>query len=225
MALLIGCSASRSAPSNQLVTTPAPTETPAPISASPTQGKQICKLALSEAPRIKGVRLGMTAEEVLAVFPGSKDDPEIRAALSSPPGEFGVSELAIRPAKYEKTEGNPAANPQVGDVTRISMTLLDGRVYILQAAYNGPAHAHVNDFVGSFVADKKLPAVTDWQDYPGLDSQLKILTCAEFEIRVFAGGERGILNYVAIKDLPAETKFNERVKKWEEKANPTPAKQ
>ncbi|HYX30197.1 MAG TPA: hypothetical protein VE863_16765, partial [Pyrinomonadaceae bacterium] len=106
-----------------------------------------CSLKLAAAPAISGVGLGMTADEVLAAFPGSKDDPEVQAFLKRPPSPFGVSELFIRASKFQT---NGAAG--VGDVTNIAITLLDGRVYTLHVSYNGPQYAHVDKFVTSFLA-------------------------------------------------------------------------
>jgi hypothetical protein len=43
-----------------------------------------CKLKLSQAPAIRGIHLGMTANEVLAVFPGAEKNVELRQRLSEP---------------------------------------------------------------------------------------------------------------------------------------------
>src|SRR5689334_21403978 len=47
-----------------------------------------CQLSMAGAPNIKGLKLGMTLDEVLALFPGSKDDEEVRKHLSQPPSQF-----------------------------------------------------------------------------------------------------------------------------------------
>jgi hypothetical protein len=54
-----------------------------------------------------------------------------------------------------------------------------------------------------------------------MDTQMKVLKCAEVEIRVFAGGERGALNYVSMKDVEAEKKLRDREKK-RKKSRPGP---
>ena len=53
-----------------------------------------------------------------------------------------------------------------------------------------------------------------------MDNQLKILKCTDFEIRVFAGGPGGNLNYVLMKDLEAEKKLKDRRDKARAKATP-----
>ena len=55
-----------------------------------------------------------------------------------------------------------------------------------------------------------------------MDNQLKILKCSEIEIRVFAGGPGGNLNYVLMRDLEADKKLKDRRAKARAKATPTP---
>src|SRR5438270_796410 len=68
------------------------------------QDNKSCTLALAAAPVINDLRLGMTSKDVLALFPGSESDTEVRGMLSRPPSEFGLSELLMRPAKYASKE-------------------------------------------------------------------------------------------------------------------------
>src|ERR1044071_6463425 len=65
--------------------------------------KPVCSLNTGQAPVISGVRLGMTAEQVLALFPGSGEDPEVRSGVSNVT-KFGVSSFAIKPDKYRSEE-------------------------------------------------------------------------------------------------------------------------
>jgi hypothetical protein len=183
-----------------------------PINAT-AQDKPTCQLTLAGAPDIKGLRLGMTTDEVLALFPGSKDDAEVRANLSRPPSQFGESQFLIRPNKYESKD-------KFAGINHITFTLLDGRVSNFTVGYNGPEYSHVDQFVTKFVEGTSLPPVDQWAPYVGMDNSLKILGCKDFEIRVFIGGQGGNLNYVLTKDLEAEKKLQERYKKAEEKATP-----
>lgn len=217
IAISIACSTSRSAESpavqadnastNQLLTSP-----PSSI----TQDKATCNLALSSAPDINGLKLGMTPDEVLTLFPGSKDDTELRARLSEPPSQFGVSNFVIRPSKYETRE-------KLVEISQITFNLLDGRVSSFSLGYNGPEWPHVDKFVEKFVAGTNLPATDQWEAYAGMVTQLKTLTCTDFEVRVFAGGQGGNLNYVLMQDLEAAKKLKYRRRKAQEQASPTPS--
>jgi hypothetical protein len=186
-----------------------------PTGASTTQDRVPCTLNLAGASDIKGIKLGMTGEGVLALFPGSKEDAEVRSDLSKPPNQFGGSSFVIRPEKYEWKDKFPG-------ISRITFTLLDGRISTFTVSYNGPEYSHVDKFVAKFVEGTNLPAIDQWESYVGMDTQMKTLKCADFEIRIFAGGKGGNLNYVLAKDLEAEKKLQEREKKAEEKATPQP---
>jgi len=170
---------------------------------------------MAGAPHIKGLKLGMTPDEVLALFPGSKEDEEVRKRLSQAPSQFGNSSFLIRPSKYESKD-------EFSGIGQITFTLLDGRVSSFTVGYNGPEYSHVDRFVEKFVEGKGLPPVDQWEAFTGLDDSLKILKCAEFEIRVFSGGQGGNLNYVLIKDLVAEEKLKDRRAKAKAQATPSP---
>src|SRR6266403_280708 len=106
-------SANNSTPINQ------PSEQPGN---STEQSSSNCSLTMAAAPAINGLKLGMTSEEVLALFPGSKDDPDVRRYLVRSPDQFGDAELVIRPSRYQ-----PKNEPM--RIKQIGFGLLDGRVY------------------------------------------------------------------------------------------------
>jgi len=208
----VACTASRSAGSPSLAKINS-NQSPAQTSNAGAQEKPTCQLTLARGPDIKGLRLGMTTDEVLALFPGSKEDAEIRSDLSRPPSQFGVSSFLIRPEKY-------GSKDKFAGVNQITFTLLDGRVSNFTVGYNGPEYSHVDKFVAKFVEGTTLPAADQWEAYVGMDNSLKILKCTDFEVRVFIGGQGGNLNYVLMKDLEAEKKLKERRDKARAKATP-----
>jgi hypothetical protein len=178
------------------------------------QDKPACQLTLAGAPDIKGVRLGMTPEQVLALFPGSNEDAELRSRLAQPPSPFGTSSFSLRPERY-------ASKDKFTGVSQITFTLLDGRVSSFSVGYNGPEYSHVDKFVAKFVEGTTLPAPDQWEAYVGMDNSLKMLKCTEVEIRVFAGGPGGNLNYALMRDLVADKKLKDRRDKARAKATPS----
>ena len=150
---------------------------------------------------------------MLALFPGSSEDAEVRSALARPASQFGVSGFVIRPDKYQSKE-------KFAGVTQITFTLLDGRVSSFSVGYNGPEWPHVDKFVAKFIEGTNLPAADAWEAYVGMDTQMKTLKCTDFEVRVFAGGEGGNLNYVLMRDLVADKTLKDRRAKAKEKATP-----
>lgn len=167
-----------------------------------------CSLVMDQAPVVKGLRLGMTPEQVLAIFPGSSEDPEVRTRLSRPPNQFGETGFTIRPAKDESGEN-------LTGIKQIVVDLLDGHASRYYVGYDGPQYSHVDQFVAKFIEGTNLPAADQWEAYVGMDTQLKTLKCKDFEIKVFAGGKGGNLNYVDMRDLEADKKVDDRRKKGE----------
>ena len=216
VAASVACSA-RSAPS------PAPEgnhtsanrSSSAPVAATP-QNTAPCSLKKTHAPVVLGLQLGMTREEILGLFPGSKNDPDLQRFLTRAPEPHGEGELMLRPSKYLSAD-------TVGRIKHVIFGMLDDRAYSLNIAYDGPAWPHVDRFVENFVAGSNLPAADQWQPYVGFDDQMKTLTCADFSIRVFAGGSGGNLNYVLLEDGEAKKELEER-RKNAEKVSSTPSK-
>ena len=157
----------------------------------------------------------MTPDQVLALFPGSKEDPDVQRYLTRPSDQFGDAELIIRPAKYQ-------AKDEPVRIKQIAFDLLDGKVYSFNISFNGPAYPHVDKFVEALSSEMNLPPLSQWEPYVGMDNQMKILKCSEFEVRVFAGGQGGNLNYVLVHDLVAEKKLSDRRDKAQAQASPTP---
>src|SRR6266404_726751 len=162
IAVSVACSAYKSAGSQSLVNSnSAVAQSPAESNNAGGQDKLPCTLTMDQAPDIKGLRLGMTADEVLAPFPGSKEDAELRASLSRPPSQFGASSFVIRPDRYESKE-------KYNGINQITFTLLDGRVYNLSVGYTGPEYSHVDKFVTKFIEGTSLPAADQWEAYVGM---------------------------------------------------------
>jgi hypothetical protein len=171
---------------------------------------EIYPMILAQAPVVNGLKLGMTPDQVLALFPGSRTDKDVRLDLDRPPSRFGVSSFTIRPEKYSsasKFEG----------ITQLSFTLFDGRISTLYVGYDGPVWSHVDEFVAKFSEKRNLPAADSyWEAYLGMDDQLKTLKGKEVEISLFAGGKNLSINYVQMRDLVALKKFKERLAKSKE---------
>jgi hypothetical protein len=151
---------------------------------------------------VSGIKLGMTTEQVLALFPGSKEDKEIRSSLSRP-SELGLSELVIKPQNY-------SSKADFDGINQITLTLLDGRVSTLYVGYEAAAAGNIDEAVTKFSKGRKLPTASSWAAYTGLDDQLKSMKCKDFEISVFAGGKNVNINYVQMIDSVAQRKLKQR---------------
>ena len=184
--------------------------------ASAERSTSNCSLRRDVAPVLHGLKIGMSPQEVLALFPESKDDAEVKALLARPPSQFGGTELVIHPQKYPSKDKFPG-------IDHINFSFLDGHAHTINVGYTGPAYAHIDEFVNKFVTGTSLPPADQWQAYPGMDTQMKTLTCQDFEVRVFAGGEGGNLNYVLLTDLEASKTLKDRRAKAKAQAKPSPS--
>ena len=211
--LSIACTANTSIGSQPVAKATIAPQSTAPVSSTGSQEKVPCTLTLAGSPTVKGVRLGMTPDQVLALFPGSKEDPDVQRDLTRKPDQFGDAELIVRPAKYQ-------AKDEPVRIKQIAFDLLDGKVYDFNIGFNGPAYPHVDKFVEALSSEVNLPPLSQWEPYVGMDNQLKVLKCSEFEIRIFAGGQGGNLNYVLVHDLVAEKKLSDRRDKAQAQATP-----
>ena len=185
-----------------------------PNTTSNPEQSSTCALTKAAAPVTEGLKLGMTPEQVLAILPGSKDDAEVKSSLARPASPLGVADFTVHADKLQPKE-------KFANISHFTFSLLDGHVSTINIGYNGPAYSNVDEFVSKFVQGTSLPPVDQWQTYVGMDN-LKMLTCKDFEVRVFAGGKGGNLNYVLLMDLEAQKKLKDRRAKARAKATPTP---
>jgi hypothetical protein len=172
--------------------------------------RAVCTMTIGQAPVISGIKLGMTTEQLLALFPGSREDKEVSDALARPSNQYGASTLMIRPEKY-------ASKAKFAGVSQINFSLLDGHLATLTVNYNGPEWKHVDQFVTKFSGETHLPAADAWEAQVGMDTQLKILKCKDFEVTVFAGGKNvQNINYVIVRDAASQKTLKERKEKARE---------
>src|ERR1700741_1706192 len=127
---------------------------------TPPIGK--CSLTLAQAPRIREVHLGMSSEEVLKMFPGSSDEPYIRAQLSTADQRFGLVRFSI--------PTNLLPRPKFAEVNSVSVVFLDNRLSEYSFTYAGIEWKNVDDFISKFSEAFNLPRPETWerQNLPSL---------------------------------------------------------
>jgi hypothetical protein len=141
----------------------------------------------SAAPKASILSLGMSTQEVLATFPGSTENPEIRgqiAAAGDAPN-FGVARLFFQPWTFL----SPTKERFAG-IDSCSVTLFDGRVAEMSVQYSGPTGPFwedVDDFIAKLSATFNLPDPKDWVQHSGG----KVLKCVDFEIEASTPNGRG----------------------------------
>jgi len=99
------------------------------------QNPSKCSLTPAQAPTIRGIKIGMSTEEILSLFPESNQRPDIKAALVQADGypNYGVASLFFQLSGYPSL-----AKDRFAGIDGISVKLFDGRVAELRVYYAGP---------------------------------------------------------------------------------------
>jgi len=149
----------------------------APVTSAQTAntGAGECKLTLSRVPAIRGIRLGMTLDQVVALFPGAEDDKELRAKLYQT--HFGLQSSFISPSKYGSKEN-------FAGVTLVYLGFLDGQLDLFTIHYDGPEWNSDVQFASVVAEALKLPGVEFWKPVTGGLG----ITCDGFEVTLSRAG-------------------------------------
>jgi len=178
-----------------------------------TQASSSCKLAIAQAPAIRGVKLGMKVDEVLALFPGSAEKDQIKSAIAKAEDypNFGIASIFVGPREYSTKE-------RFAGIADFRFTFLDGRVHEYEVEYDsppgGPVWRRVDDWITKLVDAFGLPAATDWVGDQNL-SDRKSLKCDGFRLVASNMNLRGNLS-VSSLETPFQ-KQQERKAVYEEK--------
>jgi hypothetical protein len=165
-----------------------------------------CKLTLSQAPVIRGIRLGTTVEQTLAVFPGAADDQALRGRLSGL--RFGFQSVMLGPGKYgskEKFEG----------VKSIFVGFLDEQLIFFSLTYDGPEWTSDEQFTAKVAEALNLPGLESWRTVQGGMG----LACTGFSVTAQHGyAEHGPSILIKNLQIDADRIRRERAEEPKEKA-------
>ncbi len=179
------------------------------------QNPSTCSLTPAQSPSIRGIKLGMSTDQILSIFPESSQRPEIKAALGNAEGypHYGVVRLSFKLSTYPSV-----AKDRFAGVQEISVVLFDSRVTELGVFYEGrdvhsrgPSWFNVDDFIAKLSEAFALAPARDWLQN---GQNVKTLKCSGMEIEasiVIGGGSISVRN-TGYKDV-----FKERVAADEEK--------
>src|SRR5262245_7701737 len=101
-----------------------------------------CDLTRANAPEIRGIRLGMTAEQLLGLFPDDNNRMRITEAIkeSKRPDRYGVGRFDLR-------SDTGLRDPRFTGLNYITVEILDERVTSFHVAYAGPEWNTIDQFV------------------------------------------------------------------------------
>lgn len=153
-------------------------------------GTNECKVTLAQAPAIRGIRLGMSVEQVLAQVPGSEADSNFLANLSR--DYFGSRNVTVVPSNYATSKEKFAG------INSISLSFLDGRLLSFFVHYNGPEWRSKEQFVARVAEALNLPGVGAWK----ARNNALAVACDGFEVSVQTSG--GMDAQIGMKDTTVD---------------------
>lgn len=171
-----------------------------------------CNLTASTAPDIRGLRLGMTTESLLALFPGSSKRKEIRDALEKV--KASTSEEITYLSFYPATDGSGG---KFAGIDSVSVGLYKGRAVDFNILYVGTPWRTIDDWVAKLSETLTLPGAPEWVAGPN-ESPNKILRCngIEIEAAIQGGGSSiRIRNAEALKGMAERGNAGEEKKRRE----------
>lgn len=140
-----------------------------------------CNLSLSQILPIRGLRVGMSADELLTLFPGSRGQFKIKEALDKAalPLNYGAAKLSFTSEEY------PELKDRFANVQSFEISLVDGRVSSFRVQYQfsqGDRGDHgwtIDNWIAKFSESFNLPKPAVWE--PPKASSYKSIKCRDFE--------------------------------------------
>jgi len=171
-----------------------------------------CNLTEANAPTIRGLRLGMSASEVLALFPRVTKNKEMKEAIDKAKSTSGSETiyLAFDPAA-------DAVKGQFAGVQSVSAGFYKARLVDFSIQYGGPTWRNIDEWVGKLSETLNLPASQAWMAGPS-ETPNKVLKCDGIEIEAATQGGGAwiaVRNTAYLKGMEEQTNSAEEKKRRE----------
>jgi len=157
----------------------------------PPQQKPKCKIILAQAPVIRGLRLGMTSDELFAIFQANEREASDRAQqLKSAelPPNYGYTVFQLNPSNYTTKD-------RFTGIGHLNIGLFDRKVVYITATYlNTPEFDRPGQLTEIVTRQLGLPEFKAWPGYAESweNWNSPSLSCEGFTFQVYAG--RGIFS-------------------------------
>ena len=150
--------------------------------------EQKCSAQLARSLTIRGLRLGMSIEETLALFPGASERQDVKSALANANDHpnYGQARLSFAPGNVSQS----VRQTRFEGVSNINVTLFDSRLVSFSVQYpgfegGGYSWKNVDDLISKFAETLRLPEPRYWNSN---DGYTKHLDCGELRVSAFASG-------------------------------------
>jgi len=163
-----------------------------------------CNLKVSNSPSIRGLRLGMTTDQLLDLFPGSRENPKVQSDLTP---YYGRARIDFSYFDYP--------SPRFKNVSGVNVVLFDGTVTEVYVSYQGPPWNSVDEMITKVAGALSLPSAENWKS--GGD-HAKALKCDGFDMKVTAYQGGTCCSSIHLEIPNIFQKVNDRKAAAEEKA-------
>jgi hypothetical protein len=173
-----------------------------------------CTLKIASAPVVRGLKLGMKIDDVLAMFPGRADKEDLAPVLAQRTGypNFGVINTWVSLYNYPGKD-------QFRGISSVGFIFIDDKLVQYYVQYDSlpyaPPWRNVDDFIAKVADAFHLPTAQSWTVYKTLSSE-KALQCDGFRVRASNLNQRGSLVVETSED--ADQIKRERLTAFEDKA-------
>ena len=150
-----------------------------------------CSVEPAQSPVIRGIKLGMKLDDVLALFPGSREDQYIKneianvgfySGMKTLP-RFGVVNFGVLPAKY-------STKNRFAGIETFYFTFLDDHLVNYQVEYRQPPWPRVDEFIEKIAGAFNLPPADKWSTE---NPVRKNLACDGFTVQAYTQDGRANL--------------------------------
>jgi hypothetical protein len=138
------------------------TKTAVPPKPEPPAQNTKCNLTLAQAPVIRGLRLGMTSDELFTIFPTTENEESNRARQlknAELPPNYGYTSFQFNPSRY-------ATKDRFTGIRNLDVGLYDRKIVYIRADYSNTSQFDSNgQFIEILSKHFGLPEFKDWAGY------------------------------------------------------------
>lgn len=138
---------------------------------NPQPAQTRCNLREATAPNVRGLHLGMSAQQLLATFPGITKKKEMKEPI-----EKAKSTTGYEPAYLGFDPANDGDAKQFAGVESVAAGLYKARVVDFSVQYGGATWKSVDAWIAKLSEAFKLPSAQDWVAGPD-EAPSKVLKC------------------------------------------------
>lgn len=175
-------------------------------------GESKCSAAMAKSLTIRGIHLGMSKDEVFALFPGASESPEFKQRLQAAqePPNFGQAFFQLFPRSYSTKE-------RFAGINQISISLFDDRVVGYAIEYEGfptgPRWNTLDEWIAKLSETLHLPGTGEWIQ-KSFQQYSKTLNCEGYQIFADNLNARGTID---VHEGDIDQKRAAREKAYQEK--------